>query len=311
VIVQLYALVLACFTGCENTPKSPGERCGSAVCGESEICCSPMCGTCAARASDCVLACQAPGEPAPDAQVPESGNEEALCAKMACDKGLHCKAQNGAAVCLADTPEQPPKQASCDNVHCDSGRHCEVRTDTCDAGECDPVALCLDNADNECAGVECQVGEVCSPLHHVPRCIPEAEARPCNLQPCDDFEYCDDSSGTPTCTKQPDCEGVSCEPGSICRVTSSEQGCDTLPCVDRVACAPCMVDDEHACLQFPCTNTRCDAGYFCQEIDQVAHCVKSEDVCLTTVCDKGYHCIPHTVECFLPPCSVVPECVPD
>jgi hypothetical protein len=310
--LQLYALCLLGLAGCETTQQSAGEPCGSEVCSTGQVCCSPMCGACAAHGSECALACEQASDPAVDASLPgPDAGEHDLCAKKNCEKGMHCKAQEGSAVCVADLPSKPPVEASCDAVECGPGRHCEVLGGDCDAGACERTATCVDGGDDECAGVECPQGEVCSPLHHVPHCIKESEARPCNLTPCADHEYCDDASGERVCTKQPDCEGLSCEPGTVCRVVSSELGCATLPCADQVSCQPCNPENAATCLQFPCTNTHCDEGYFCQEMDGVAHCLRPEDVCLGIQCDAGFHCIPHTVECFFPPCTAVPECVAD
>ena len=313
VLLQLYGAWLVALSGCETTRQSAAEPCGSGVCAAGEMCCAPVCGACAAQASDCAAACEQTTDGRSDAAVPGAdASEPDVCAKKNCEKGMHCKAQEGNAVCVADAPTpKPPVEASCDAVECGPGRHCEVLGGDCDAGPCEPTATCVDGGDNECAGVECPKGEVCSPLHHIPHCIKEIDARPCNLTPCADHEYCDDSSGERVCTEQPDCEGKACEAGTVCRITSAEQGCDTLPCINQVSCEPCNPDTVATCLQFPCTNTHCESGYFCQEIDGVAHCLRPEDVCLGVPCDPGFHCIPHTVECFVPPCTVVPECVPD
>jgi hypothetical protein len=246
----------------------------------------------------------------PDTSAPDAGRID-LCETKTCAKGMHCKAQNGDAQCVHDEPVKPLPPATCDTVECATGRHCALLEEGCDAGSCMPVATCVDDGNDPCAGVECTSGELCIVQNEQPLCIPESEARPCLLTPCVALEYCDDASGVALCAKQPDCGEVDCGENFVCRVTSSAEGCDTLPCRDQVSCEPCSSNEAEACLKRPCGNTHCEEGYHCEELEQIAHCINDNDACIGIACEPEHHCIPRTTLCILPPCPVVPLCVAD
>jgi len=145
-----------------------------------------------------------------------------------------------------------------------------------------------DDKQDLCAGVRCKGGSHCEvtevqcitePCPPIVECVPDAdETGPgCELIDClPEYTCVEDASGVGSCV--PVGGGVSCGKNTC---SEGEVCCNA-------SCGICTPPDG-ACIQLACEENACDR----------------------TVCELGTHCELVEVQCLVPPCDPVAECVVD
>jgi len=168
-------------------------------------------------------------------------------------------------------------------VRCDTGKDgvCGVGLTTCHSGalECKQLEA---ETDEQCNGIDddcdgqvdedatCPNQQVCDQGRCLPNCQVGSEFA------CPEYAVCDQDTGR--CV-DPDCEGVTCPEGSVCRGGACVTACDGIVCPHGQSC------QNGECMD-PCANVVCKDGEVCREGICFAGCSD----CAGIVCTSGLVC---------------------
>jgi MYXO-CTERM domain-containing protein len=199
--------------------------------------------------------------------------------EMSCPSGREC-------VCGLD-PENPtecfcvPETEECGEDVCTACERCvsEVCVEI-DCPDCQTCQLATGRCVDDCAGVSCDPGLVCScGVCEVPNCYAAGFECPAGQQ-------CEDG----TCVEDP-CYEVSCAPPQFCR-----DGACHDPCDQEDVCPTGQVCFDGECVEDPCWMVSCpNPGEVCAD----GEC---STLCADVECASPLECEPATGECEEPAC---------
>jgi MYXO-CTERM domain-containing protein len=183
-------------------------------------------------------------------------------AGQTCDTGKLGVCAQGITDCVQGT-------LGCQPIFQPSPEKCDGLDDDCD-GMVDDGATCP------------QPGDVCQNGKCVPHCG-SAEFK------CAAGSACDNASGL--CV-DPQCVGVSCAAGKICRAGTCGTPCDGIVCPTGTTCV------GNACVDL-CAGVSCAQGQVCED----GHCFAGCASCAGIACGAGMQCNASTGQCVDPSCS--------